>query len=90
MNDEKQLLVESKDQTLADASDSAHLFPAHRIDRRLDRPQNEWARQDDPLDSTVPDVLRQGIDVDDQIREFWQGSAHSSGTPCASRESIDV
>ena len=61
-----------EDEAFADASYALHYLAGQRLNRGIDRPEHEWADELDALEASMDDVARQGLEVDDDVRQFRQ------------------
>ena len=75
MKDEKELGLERDDDTLAEAAEPGHPFAFCIANRRIDRAQEEWAREPDPLERLLEDSWFQVLEVDRDVRVLGQGAA---------------
>ena len=70
MDHEKQIGVKGQDDPLADAADAANDLSLKRVDRRIDRAQNEGAVECEALEAAPDDVARQRLEVDDDVGQL--------------------
>ena len=73
MQHEIQVGVEGKDQTLADAANTAHNAAMHALERGIDRSQDEGIAQVRLQQALTRDPRVECFEVDHQIRQFRHG-----------------
>ena len=62
--------TECEDDALADAADAANDLSLKRVNRRIDRAQNEGAVECEALEAAPDDVARQRLEVDDDVGQL--------------------
>jgi hypothetical protein len=73
-----EILIEFKDDALADAAHRANDLSLYRIDGRLNRAQDEWAVESEPLEAASYDVPGEGLEIDDDVGELGQAISGAS------------
>ena len=69
MQDEKQILIELKHDSFAGSPNAAHGQASERLDRRIDRAEDERAVQLQAIEALTDQALLQCFDVNDDVRE---------------------
>jgi hypothetical protein len=72
MQDEEKIIVEREDDALADAADTADRLAVNGGDRRVDRPEDEWADQVQAFETLADDAGLQCVDVDNDVGKLRQ------------------
>jgi len=70
VDDQKQIVIERKDDALADSADAANRLGRECVDGRIDRAQDERAVQREPLEAAANDMPCQRLEVDDDVGEL--------------------
>ena len=70
VEDEKELVLESDDDPLAESTDAAHKTVIQRVDRRVNGAQDKWAERESAPQHQAGDTRIQRVDVQHDVGQF--------------------